>query len=218
MTKVVHPLLAAMTLAGSLAAGAAHANLLTNPSFEAVDASAPPYYIRSSTNTPGWTHVLDGVDLIHNDYTQPPPVLVDASDGVQFLDMNQAMPAGLGGLYQEVAATPGMSYDLALDTAAWATNAVGGKIAYWLYDPASNTVLASGEYQDSVGGTWVTRTLSAVALSNSIGVRIEGLIATQAGMGLDNVVLVAQVPEPATTVLFGSGLALLLGFAARRRG
>lgn len=39
---------------------------------------------------PGWTQFADGVDLVHNNYDQPGlPVLVDASDGVQFLDMNQ---------------------------------------------------------------------------------------------------------------------------------
>ena len=54
-----------------------------------------------------------------NNDTQGPPVLVDASDGVQFLDMNQA--GVLGGLFQVVAATVGNSYHLTLDTTAWAT-------------------------------------------------------------------------------------------------
>ena len=80
----------------SITTSASAANLLTNSSFEAVDASAPPYYIRSFASTPGWTQFLDGVDLIHNNYTQGPAVLVHASDGVQFLDMNQA--GVLGGL------------------------------------------------------------------------------------------------------------------------
>jgi hypothetical protein len=199
----------------SLAGGAQAANLLVNPSFEAVDASASPYYIRSFTSTPGWTQFLDGVDLIHNDYTQPPPVLVDASDGVQFLDMNQR--GALGGLFQEVAAKPGRTYELSLDTAAWATNSIGGRIGYELYDPASSAVLASGDYTDSVGGTWVTRKVAAAAASGSIGVRIQGLAANQAGMGLDNVALVATIPEPATWSLFIGGFGVLLVAAAGRR-
>lgn len=200
----------------AFAALTAHANLLTNPSFEAVDASASPYYIRSLASTPGWTQFLDGVDLIHNDYTQPPPVLVDASDGVQFLDMNQT--GALGGLYQEVAATPGWTYELRLDTAAWATNAIPGTIGYELYDPTSLAVLASGSYSDSIGGAWITRSLSAAATSGSIGVRIQGLAAAQAGMGLDNVrLVVATIPEPASGALLLVGIGGLAALARRRR-
>ena len=94
-------LITTAALAVLSAASSAHAaNLLTNGSFEAVDASASPFFIRSFASTPGWTQFLDGVDLIHNNYTQPPPipVLVHASDGVQFLDMNQT--GSLGGLFQ----------------------------------------------------------------------------------------------------------------------
>lgn len=204
----------ALTLALALV-GSAHANLLTNPSFEAVDASASPYYIRSFASTPGWAQFGDGVDLIHNNYTQGPPVLVDASDGVQFLDMNQARL--LGGIRQEVAVTAGTTYQLSLDTTAWATNARGGTLGYELYDPASGNVLAGGSYTDGLGGTWTTIALSAVATSDQLGVRIQGLGATQAGMGLDNVVLAAAVPEPSTWALFGSGMVMLLGAAARRK-
>ena len=87
-------------------------------------------------------------------------MLVNASDGVNFVDMNQA-------------------------------NALGGP-----------------------------RTLDAAALSATIGVRIQGLFAAQAGMGLDNVVLsanaVGAVPEPQTCVLMLAGLAVV-GRAAPAR-
>jgi len=202
----------------AMPATAAHANLLSNPSFEAVDASAEPYFIRSFASTPGWTQFLDGVDLYHNDYEQPSlPVLVNASNGVQFLDMNQANPT-IGGLYQVVAASLGEVYDLSLDVTAWATNSLGGMIGYELYDPASNTVLASGSFTDGVGGAWVTRTLSAAAISGSIGVRVQALVTTQAGMGLDNVVLTTAVPEPGAWALMLGGLAVLGATARRRRG
>lgn len=63
------------------------ASLLTNGSFEAVDASASPCYVRSFASTPGWTQYLDGVHLVHNNYTQANnlAVLVSDSDAVQFL-------------------------------------------------------------------------------------------------------------------------------------
>ena len=75
--------------------------------------------------------------------------------------------------------------------------------------------MASGSYTDTVGGTWISRSLNAVAISGSIGVRIQGLAATQAGMGLDNVVLTA-VPEPGSTALLLAGLGAV-GALARRR-
>jgi hypothetical protein len=196
----------------------ARANLLLNPSFEAVDASAAPFFIRNFASTPGWTQFGDGVDLIHNTYTQGPAVLVDASDGVQFLDMNQA--GALGGIEQVVAALTGVTYRLELDTTAWAQNAIGGTLGYQLYDPVSNLILAQGSFTDNVGGTWVARSLDAVATSSQIGVRIQGLAATQAGMGLDNVrlnALNAAAPEP-TSLLLLVPAALLCLPLARRRG
>lgn len=219
----------ATALAASvLAATPAAANLLTNGSFEdrvvtAADTCAgAPWCVRSSTSTPGWTQFADGVDLIHNNYTQSPgfDVLIDASDGVNFLDMNQL--AAIGGISQVVSAAAGTIYNLSLDTTAWAINARGGTLGYELYDPASNTVLASGSYTDPTGGTWITRTLSAAAISNQIGVRIQTISAAQAGPGLDNVVLLASpvagaVPEPASWALLMLGFGVI-GAGLRRRG
>jgi len=194
-------------LALLLGAGTTHGqNLLLNGSFEAVDASASPFFIRSLSSTPGWTQILDGVDLIHNTYSQTPTVLLEAHDGVQFLDMNQF--SVLGGIEQVVTATPGFLYRLDLVAAAWAENSIGGTIGYQLYDPDSMDVLATGSFTDSVGGVWTGRALEAAAISSQMGVRIQGLAATQAGMGLDDVRLTA-VPEPSVAAL--GGLALMLG-------
>jgi hypothetical protein len=190
-------------------------NLLSNGSFEAVNASASPFFIRSSTSTPGWTQFGDGVDLIHNSYTQPPPVLVDASDGSQFLDMNQE--GALGGIEQVVSVSLGVTYRLQLDTTAWATNSIGGTLGYALFDPFSSQILASGSYTDNLGGQWVTRTLEAQATSSQLGVRIQGLQATQAGMGLDNVRLTnASAPEPSALTLLTLPLVGMVAIRKRR--
>lgn len=210
------PLLSAALLALAGSTLPAHANLLTNPSFEAVDASASPFFIRSFASTPGWTQFLDGVDLIHNSYTQAPAVLVDASNGVQFLDMNQG--GVLGGIQQIVTATTGINYRLELDATAWATNARGGTLGYQLFDPTSTAILAQGSFTDPTGGVWVGRSLEAVATSSQIGVRIQGIAATQAGMGLDNVRLNAvTVPEAGPLSLVSIGGLLLLPVIRRRR-
>lgn len=203
-------------------ASVAHAapNLLVNGSFEdrviTIDdtCQGSPWCVRSSASTPGWTQEADGVDLLHNNYSQGPAVLVDASDGVNFLDLNQA--GSLGGLSQTVAASVGQQFHLSLDSTAWATNSRGGSIRYELFDPTSSSVLAFGTFTDPTGGSWVSLTLDAAAISNAIGVRISGLVATQAGMGLDNVVLTSAVPEPQTAALLLAGLALT-GCMARRR-
>lgn len=203
----------------ALSATPAAANLLANGSFEARVVTATdtclgaPWCVRSSASTPGWTQFGDGVDLLHNNYTQAPgfDVLLDASDGVNFLDMNQA--GSLGGIFQVVSATAGQLFQLSLDTAAWSINARGGTLGYALYDPLSGQTLASGSYTDPTGGVWITRTLSAAAISNQIGVRIQALNSTQAGPGLDNVILTASivpagVPEPATWAM------MMIGFGA----
>lgn len=215
-TLILAALLGGAATSPAVAVAFIPANLLTNGSFEQVQVTGEPWFIRSFSSLPGWTQIGDGVDLVHNNYEQPTlPVLVDASDGVQFLDMNQA--GALGGVEQTVTATAGTVYTLKLDATAWATNSRGGTLGYALYDPASGQTLASGSFTDPTGGAWVTQTLSAAATSGSIGVRIQGLYAAQAGMGLDNVRLTAApVPEPGEWAILGTGLGVA-GFAARQR-
>jgi len=191
-------------------------SLLTNGSFEEVAVTADPWFVRDFNSLPGWTQYLDGVDLIHNNYTQPNPipVLVDAQDGVQFLDMNAA--GQNGGIYQDVAATIGNTYHLTLYTAGWVTNGLDAQIGYDLYDLDNNTVLASGSNANTEGA-WTLRELTAVATGNTLRVRIYNTYASQAGSGLDNVQLtdISEAPEPATFGLIGLGAIGIL--AVRRR-
>lgn len=216
MTKTLGLLLMSATMLATSGTAQA-ANLLTNGSFETPAITAAPWFIRSTTNTPGWVQTGDGVDLIHNNYEQPSlPVLVDASDGVQFLDMNQL--GAIGGIRQTVAATVGTIYTLELDAAAWATNSRGGRVGFRLYDPTSLATLASGSFFDQTGGIWVRQSISAEATSSSIGVDIFGITAAQAGMGVDNVMLSAAVPEPATWAMMLMGFGLVgAGIRSRRK-
>ena len=61
--------------------------------------------------TPGWAQSGDGVSLINNHYLGGinPSVLVLASEGAQYLDMNQT-GGNSGGITQIVAAVSGQPY------------------------------------------------------------------------------------------------------------
>jgi hypothetical protein len=189
-------------------------SLLINGSFEEIAVTGEPWYVRDFNSLPGWTQYADGVDLVHNNYLQGPAVLVDAQDGVQFLDMNGANQNG--GIFQDVAVTIGNTYHLTLYTAGWATNGLDAQIAYDLYDVDSNTVLVSGSNLNNQG-VWTQRELTAVATGNTLRVHIYNIYASQAGSGLDNVQLtdISEAPEPATFGLIGLGAIGIL--AARRR-
>ena len=207
--KNVRTLAAALLTIGSLAGGANGANLLLNPSFEDDDASGSPFFIRSTSAPSSWVQIGDGVDIIHNDYTQPTlPVLVDASDGSQFLDLNQA--GILGGIYQDVAVSFGETYQLTLDAVRWATNS-GGSIQYSLIDPTDSSVIASDTY--AVADAWTERVLSGTATSSILRVQIESIVSPQAAPGIDNTSF-TLVPEPSSILLLGVSA---FGFISRRR-
>jgi MYXO-CTERM domain-containing protein len=200
----------------------ARANLLTNGSFEAVTVTVAdscdgvyPWCVRTASNTPGWAHTGDGVDLVHTNYVQPPPVLLNPSHGLNFIDLNQS--GQLGGVTQTVTVLPGQTYRLELDAAAWASNGVGGSMAFALVDTLSATVLGQGTFTDNVGGTWQRQSLQAQALGGQMTVALYGLAAPAAGMGVDNVVLTAA-PEPMSAGLLLAGLAGLAGWRRRVSG
>jgi len=67
--------------------------------------------------------------------------------------------------------------------------------------PASGVSVVSvtkATFTDGIGGDRVHSELKAKATSSRIGVRIQGVVATQAGMGLDNVQLRRTYVAPKT--------------------
>jgi hypothetical protein len=192
-----------------MSSAAASGSLLANGGFEADDASANPYYIRyTGVSSPtGWTQFGDGVDLIHDTYTQGPSVLVQPYQGDQFIDLNAA---GLyGGLRQEVSVSVGQAYELSLWLSQWATNSAG-TVEYALVDGVTELVLNSGTYDVTTAAGWTERRVQAIATSNELRVVIRPIAGVwQAGPGLDEVSLVA-VPEPASWGVVAAAGGLLL--------
>ncbi|MHB1155614.1 MAG: DUF642 domain-containing protein [Phycisphaerales bacterium] len=202
---MIRPLaIVAMILCATLAS-TARANLLLNGDFEADPVTSPNWYIRDGVHPSNWTQFGDGVDLIHTNYGQIP-----AQSGSQYLDLNQENPNNLlGGIRQDVAVTPGQSYELSLWSSRWGFNA-NGTIRYSLMDVSSNQTLATDTY--TVTPDWVNRTLQATATGSTLRVQIQSIVSQQAAPGLDNVSL-TLVPEPASVAL----LAVMTLVAMRRR-
>ncbi len=212
-------LLNAIALSASvLGLPTAHANLLTNGSFESGgfvnqgnDTMSP---IAGSTVMTGWTVITDTTAWIG----PTNPFGLSASDGSYFLDLsNYQAGAPFAGVTQTIATTPGSTYQLSFD--------LGGS-TFW-GRPDSLTASAAGTsttFTTPSTGTnndWYHETLLFVADAASTTVQLQG----QAGInyiGLDNVsvdfVSAAPVPEPGTWTLLAAGLVPLLVAARRRRG
>lgn len=209
--------------AAVLATGAvpAAANLVINGSFEADNASNSPFVLRQIPT--GWVAIpgFDVVDITHNDYTQPPsiPVLLDAQQGVQFIDLNGA--STIGGMRQTVTGlTPGARLLFSLHAGQWVTNSTfngsPASLGYSLFDASTNALLGTGSFVTDTP-VWTLRTLNALApLSGSLLIDIRTTFTNQAGPGVDNVSLVEIVPEPASWVMLVAGFGGV-GAAMRRR-
>ncbi len=93
-----------------------------------------------------------------------------------------------GGIFQTVAATPGQQFTLSFDYAAWATNAVGARVRYRLYNPTNGFVFSEDVITAAMG-------LDNVVLTTTMNV----------------------VPEPSSFALLLAGLGSMFLVARRRR-
>ena len=211
-------LLQAIALAVSaLGVSAAHANLLTNGSFESggfVNQGSDTMSLAAgSTVITGWTVVTDTLAWIG----PANPFGLTANDGNYFLDLTNYQPGTpFAGVTQTIATTPGSTYALSFDLGG--SNLWGrpdALVASAGGSAATFTTPATGTNND-----WYHHSMSFVATAASTEVRLQG----SAGLnyiGLDNVsvdfISAAAVPEPQTWALMAAGLASLLLFAHRRR-
>lgn len=208
---------AAVLCATLFGVSAAHANLLTNGSFETgafVNQGNDTMSLGAgSTVITGWTVLTDTTAWIG----AANPFSLLASDGSYFLDLTNYQPgAPFAGVAQVINTTPGATYSLSFD--------LGGSNRWGR--PDSLTASAAGTSATfSTPGTgtdndWYSHTLQFVASASTTTVTLQG----QAGfnyIGLDNVavelVAMPAIPEPQTWILMVAGLAPLVLFARRRR-
>jgi hypothetical protein len=221
MQKIV----TSLTIIFALAAVDAHANLITNGSFENTnntfvgDGNRVDQLASGSPVIPGWT-TTNGVPTawIQNGN----PYGISAADGLFFLDLTGYFDVGTyGGVTQSFATVVGTNYVATFDLG------YGGNSGFF-GGPVSVRATAggsSGTFTSATGtpnpAVWNLETFNFTATSTLTQLSIIGL-STAGGeyIGLDNVDVevagVGAVPEPGTYALLLGSIGLL-GYIARRR-
>ena len=210
-------LLKIAALATLATAGTANAatELVVNGSFENNVISSSWATLSSVT---GWTSSASGNSAfeIQKGATQGGqggfnPV---AASGTQYLELNTDR---LTSVSQAIATTAGGTYALSFaysgrpDTPGGASSLMN---VYW-----GSTLLTPTALVGNTGGTWQTYSQNLTALGASTVLRFESIGPVSAptnGSNLDNVSVMAAVPEPETYAMMLLGLGLL-GFMARRK-
>jgi len=196
------------------ASGATAANLVTNGSFEDPVIGFP---FHSSLIPTGWTKSGSAGDasIWRVGYSDSGGNITVAGEGMQFVTMGGGyLGAGTTTWSQTLAGLAvGTVYQLDFKIAA--EGACCGDQSVVVDFVGSSTgaqTFTAPRPAANYWKTWLDQGMTFVAGASDVTLRFT--YTGRYDMGLDNV-RVAQVPEPATTVLWAAGLALL-GFVARR--
>lgn len=193
--------IAALALAGP----AAHASgeLIHNGGFESAGGFSGGFETIAS-GLDGWT-IGGTVDLI-NTYWTP-------ASGNYSLDLNGG---GAGSISQSFATVVGQTYNVSFSLAG---NPVGGGEKFFYASvtaPVSYTFDTTGRTLADMG--WVRKGFSFVATSNISTLSFVGdPYHSYYGAALDDISVMAAVPEPGTYGMLLAGLAMVGGLARRRK-
>lgn len=183
----------------------AHANLITNGSFEMPNQASGTWSVYGSI--PGWTTTLGpGIEI--QDHVAGSPY-----DGDQHVELDSHNNSGM---LQQIGVTPGGLYDLSFaysprpGVAATSTG-----IEVWFGGLLIDTVAASGIGLQDTNWTIHSYTVSPAGSLVSLEFRAVGTSDSYGGY-LDDVQLTPTVPVPGAVVLGALGTSLV-GWMRRRR-
>jgi len=183
----------------------ADANLLANGDFEDPFINQPWAYIAPGSSIPGWTASGSGV-VLNNTFGQPA-----AYSGVQSVELNYYGPAGL---WQDIATTPGQTYELTFAMAGQYNTGPSTKGMEIRWENALAGTVTWDQYQS--GGAWELHSLMLTATGPTARLEFWGLVEGDGGPYVDAASLNA-VPEPSTFISLPVLLIGTVGLALRRR-
>jgi len=200
-------------LLGSLAQGQ---NLVINGGFEQPPTGVEEFLTINpgDLTLPGWEIIFGGVDVVHQNFFGSP-----AYEGTQFLDLDGS--PGPGGITQEMATTPGVSYEFSFAYANNPTSSFSVNFAQArIYDSAGDLFApVVFSHSTSVSGNLDWSLYTTTFTASEALTRLEFLSfspgPSSGGILLDKISVVA-IPEPSGFAIFAIS-AVGWGLCLRRR-